>query len=112
MPTTAKRTKKVTTTKKKTTRAPSKLKAQKVSYRVTLNIMGKRTIATGPSIVDALSLLKPGIAKGKGILTVDNIATGETKDRVLMPFLVYRAFNMRGLSRDVALQQVASLFPL
>lgn len=89
----------------------AKKKAPKVggvSYTATANILGKKYTATASTARDAIAALNPGVAKGKCILSVSNGET--TRERVLMPMTVQKLFNMKGISREVALKHTSILF--
>lgn len=77
-------------------------------YTASVKVMGKNHIATGSSISDAISALAPQNCKGKGILTLEH--NGVKKERILMPVIVSRLFNTRGLTKEIALKQISTLF--
>jgi hypothetical protein len=77
-------------------------------YTATVKIMGKTFEASGTTITDSISALKPGNVKGRAILT---ISKGDTKqERILMPIAAFRLFNCRGLTQEVALKNASILF--
>ena len=86
--------------------ATSKTKEPKV--KTELIVMGRKSTATGKSVIDAVGKLKPEISKGRGILTVTQ--GKESKERILMPNIVYRLFNSHGMTRDIALKNISLLF--
>lgn len=95
---------------KKTTKKDSTPKAQ-LDYKITVQILGKKYEAVGSDVHDALlNLLKLKInnCKSKAVFTVSK---GDvSKERVIMPVVVYRLFNSSGLSREIALKQASILF--
>ena len=77
-------------------------------YSATVKVLGKTYKASGKTISDAIAGLTPENCKGYAILTVVN---GDImKDKILQPTQAFRLFNTLGLSRDIALKNVASLF--
>ena len=81
---------------------------KEAQYTASLNVLGRDYKATGVSVVDAVSKLEPTNCKGKGILTVSN---GEiTKEKVIMPFQLFRWFNGSRLMREVGLKNISILF--
>jgi hypothetical protein len=92
--------------KTKTKSKPVEKKAE--TYTAIVNVLGKKYMSTGKSILDAISILKPGICKGKAILTVK---VGDvSKDKILMPATVNRLFNSHGLTKELAIKNVSNLF--
>lgn len=80
----------------------------KNEYTTTLNVLGKTYTAKGKTIAEALLNLKPGIVRGRGILTVQ---LGDLKkERVLMPMVAYRLFSSRGMTQEVAIKNASMLF--
>lgn len=99
---------------KKTTKKSIKKVAKKVTpqeeYRVTAKILGQEYVATGPTLKEAVGNLEARNVKGKCIMTVYK---GETsKERVLMPALVFRLFNTSGLCKDITVKNISLLFGL
>ena len=79
-----------------------------MTYKVTLTMMGKKYNATGDSVADAVSKIKPNNVKAKGILTIEH---GENKrEKILMPHIAHRLFNSVGLNREVAMKNITILF--
>lgn len=78
--------------------------AKKQSCSVSIKVMGKVYKATGASVSEAIGNLKPGNVKGVGVLIVG------TKERILMPNVVYRLFNSHGIGRDIAIKNISLLF--
>ena len=80
-------------------------------YEATLLLLGKTYTAKGKTPFDAISGLNPqGMAKTKSILIV---AKGKRKrERVLMPFVINRMFNLSPTVREVTTKNVASMFDL
>lgn len=80
----------------------------KDTYKATIIVLGRKFEAKGVSVLDAINKLKPGNCKGKGILVVEH---GDVKkEKVLMPLVTFRLFNSAGMTREVAVKQVSSLF--
>jgi hypothetical protein len=86
----------------------AKKAAKKTGYTATANILGKKYTATAPSAHEAIAAINPGVARGKCILSVTNGET--TRERILMPMAVQKLFNMKGISRAVALKHTSILF--
>jgi len=85
-----------------------KIKDSSKNYSAIIKVLGKTYKSEGLTIQEAIENLKLSNCKGRGILTIDN---GEiSKDRVLMPTVVYRLFNTVGMSRDIAIKNVSLLF--
>jgi len=71
-------------------------------------VMGKKYVAEGTNVLDALSKLEVRGAKGKCILSVNN---GERNiERVLMPAQAFRLFNTAGITKEVTLKNIATLY--
>lgn len=85
-----------------------KKKKPERSFTAKINVLGKNFSASGASISEAISNLKPGNIKGKVILTLSK--GKKIKERILMPFAAMRLFNTAGLSREVNLKHVSMLF--
>jgi len=84
------------------------MKKKEDSYKATIKVMGKSYEASGSDVSSALLGLKPLNCKGKGILTIQH---GEVKkERVLMPMVLFRLFNTKGLTNEIAVKQAAMLF--
>jgi len=89
---------------------PKKKPTQKSEslYEASILIWGKKYQATGVTASEAISKLKPTNCNGKSILTIKH---GEVvKDRVLMPRVTFRLFTLAGLSHEIVLKQVSTLF--
>lgn len=94
--------------KTKKTKKVKEPKEVKPAYKATVKVMGKTYEASGDSALSAISSLKPGNCKGKAILTVTK---GDvSKERILMPPVVSRLFNMMGSSKEIAVKQISTLF--
>ena len=78
-------------------------------YKASVKVLGKTYSATGTTISDAIAHLDTGKnCKGRAILT---LSKGEkSKDRILMPFHAMRLFNTMGMTREVNLKRVSTLF--
>jgi len=79
-------------------------------YTAKVIIFGKTFTAKGDTATEAIANLQPGNAKGRVILCVEK--DGKTRERVLPAPVATRLFNSRGMSREVALKNAASLFDL
>ena len=79
-----------------------------MKYKASLTAMGQKCSATGETAIEAITNLKPKNVKAKGILTVEH--DGITRERILMPHIASRLFNMVGLNREVALKNMGILF--
>jgi len=79
-------------------------------YIARLIVLGKTYTAKGKDVLSAISALDPGIAKGKGILTL--IHGDKSRERVLQPGLVMKTFNTRGVFQEIARKRIATLFDL
>lgn len=77
-------------------------------YKTTLVIFGRRFIAEGETVGDALNKLTPGVARGKSILIIEK--DDFKKERILQPFMTYRLFNSHGMTKQVAIKNITSLF--
>ncbi len=91
---------------------PEDIKTEEVvvtkDYKATILILGKKFHSTGASISEVISNLKPGNCKGKSILSLER--NGRKVDRILMPVATYRLFNSVGLTKEISLKQISSLF--
>lgn len=77
-------------------------------YTAEIKVQGRTYQATGTTVAEAISSLKPTNCKGKGILTISH---GETKkERILMPVVTFRLFNTMGLTKEIAVKQASLLF--
>lgn len=88
-----------------------KVKAIKVSeslYKVTLNILGKEYTSEGSTIPLAISKLHPGIVRGRAVLVVEK--NDYRRERILQPIMLNRLFNTRGMSQEVTIKNITSLF--
>lgn len=88
------------------TKKPRKAKESFVNAE--LRIMGKVIKVKAKSVIEALNLIDIGNNKGKAILTVEK--DGVKRERVLMPMIVSRAFNTRGLIKEISIKRLSDLF--
>ena len=79
-----------------------------MTYKATYLMMGKKHTAEGDSAAEAISNLKLKALRAKGILAVEH--GEERRERVIMPQIASRLFNTVGLSREVALKNMALMF--
>lgn len=79
-----------------------------MKYEITLKVMGKKFTASGDTVIDALTVLKPMGIAGTCILTV--CYNGECKDRVLPTVMAKRAFQMQGASREAAIKNISLMY--
>lgn len=89
-------------------KAPVKKVAKEADFKAYIRVLGQSYVASGSSVVEAISNLPVKNAKGKAILSVE--VNGTKIDRILTPSLTFRLFNSSGLMREVALKQVSFLF--
>lgn len=90
------------------TKTKKVVKKVEPQYEARAIIMGRTVNSKGKTIPEAIENLKIGNLKGKVILTIKK---GEfERERILMPNMVSKLFNTRGLAREVVLKQVSSLF--
>ncbi|MES2224147.1 MAG: hypothetical protein V4469_04420 [Patescibacteria group bacterium] len=82
--------------------------SNKNDYIATVAIMGKRYKSSGADVSVAIGGLQPKNCKGRAILTLEH--NGIKKDRIIMPVLAFRLFNTQGLSREIALKNISTLF--
>lgn len=93
---------------KKATASKEPKKKKSDEYKVSVKILGVTYDATGETAVDAISKLTPKNCKGRGILVIEK---GDVrKEKILMPITAYRLFNTTGLSRQIALKNISTLF--
>lgn len=78
------------------------------NYKAVLIVLGKKYESSGETISEAISNIKVGNCKGKSVLTI--MRGSNKKDRVIMPAITYRIFNSQGLSRDIAIKNISTLF--
>ena len=81
---------------------------KKVEYKATLKVLGREYVSKGETVLDAISNLKPGMAKGKGILTIEN--GGVRKEKIIGGRYTLRLFSSAGLIKDILLKQVVGMF--
>lgn len=91
------------------------MKAKKITstpakslYKINILNFGRKYTATGDSVRGAISNLNLKNVKGRAVMTVEK--EGFKKERILQPMQAMRLFNTNGVSRDVALKGVSSLF--
>jgi hypothetical protein len=80
---------------------------KKKTYNATARILGKVYSSTGSTISEAIENLKPGQVRGVCVLTIKG---KEAKERIIAPIQTYKLFNSAGLTRQVSLKNVSSLF--
>lgn len=90
--------------KKKT---PKKV-ASKSDYTVAVKILGRIFTAKGATVLEALSKVDVGRARGKSIVMVSHGET--TKERILSMMQSNRLFNTAGLTQEIARKQISSMF--
>lgn len=88
---------------------PKKIVAREV-YNASIKILGKVYSATGTTVFEAISNLKPGNCKGMSILTIKH--GDSSKDKVITNIATFRLFNTHGISRDIALKNTSLMFQL
>lgn len=74
-----------------------------------VKLFGKTYIATGKTVLEAISKLKPEVARGASVLVLEK---GKArKERILTAQNTMRVFGSLGkLAREIALKQVSQLF--
>ena len=77
-------------------------------YTAELRTMGRSYTGIGTTALEAIEHINAKTARTSGILTVSK--DGTHKERVVGRVLVTRAFSSAGMTREVALRGVASLF--
>jgi hypothetical protein len=82
--------------------------AKSGDFKAYIRVLGQSYVASGASVVEAISNLPVKNAKGKAILSIE--VNGVRRDKILTPALTFRLFNSSGLMREVALKQVSFLF--
>lgn len=80
----------------------------RLPYKAILNSLGKNYEALGATVSEALNNIKPGIIKGRAILTVSH--DGKSRQRVLMPRIAIRLFNTFGMVHEIFLKNTSLLF--
>lgn len=96
--------------KKVTKKATKKAISPAEDYNVVVKILGKNYESTGKTIIEALNNLDIRNVRGKCIMTVSK--GNESKERVLMPAIVYRMLNTYGVSKEIAIKNVSLMFSL
>lgn len=86
----------------------TKVEKSNNEYEAIIKILGREYKSKGNTIEEAISSLKPQNCKGKAILSV--VRGDVRKDRILMPTTIFRLFNTRGFTREVAVKQSSLLF--
>lgn len=84
------------------------MKKKKGGYVVTITCLGQKVSGSGTSVLNVLQNIELRNVRGRTIMQVQH---GDvTKDRVIMPQVVMRAFNTNGFTRAICIKQIASLF--
>lgn len=78
------------------------------TYKAELTVMGKKFTSSGKTAEEAIQKLDIGNSKGRGVLVMKH--GDKTKESVLMPFMVSRVFQSRGLAQEVAIKNLSLLF--
>lgn len=89
-------------TKKKTSKRTSP------PYTASIKLFGKLYTAQGKTPTEAITKLSPGMARGVAVLSVSNGVIA--KERILSSMATTKLFNSVGLSREVALKNVSTMF--
>lgn len=77
-------------------------------YSVTITCLGQKVTGIGDTVLDTLKVMNLKNVRGKTIIVVTH---GKViKERIIMPQVVMRAFNTQGITRDISLKLIASLF--
>ena len=85
-----------------------KTKTKKEEYHATIKIMGREFRATGKTAIEAITNLKPSMAKGTSVLSVSKGAM--FKEKILNAPQTFRLFNASGLVREVNLKNISLIF--
>ncbi len=88
---------------KRTKKAPASK-----SYTATLKVLGRNYESTGKDIAEAISNLKPELAKGIAVLTL--IGEKKSQERLLYRTQTSRLFSPSALVREIMLKQIAARF--
>ena len=80
-----------------------------MSYKITLNNLGRNYEAKGATISEAITSFKLGKIVGRTILTVEN-GDGKKVERIIAPLIAKRAFNGAGMMREVAIKNLSLMF--
>ena len=81
-----------------------------MKYNATIKVLGKTYKATGSSVTEALSNLKPINPKTVSVLTISN---GEiSKEKILNMIQTFRLFCKNRIMHEMALKNISSLFSL
>lgn len=73
-----------------------------------IKVLGKTYTSQGKTIPEAIGNLKPGIAKGMSILTIQN--GDKTQDRVLPHIMTQRIFSPSPTTRLINIKQISMRF--
>lgn len=95
------------TKKAKISQAPTAQAVVK-PYSISIKILGKVFESSGDTVEEALLKLPVKNAKGRSIITVEH--DGLKKERIFMPPVTFRLFNTIGITKDIAIKQIAALF--
>lgn len=87
-----------------------KATSPKAPYQAMVTIFGKKYFATGETVREAITNLKPGNCNGRAIMVITKGTV--TREKILMPILARRLFNTQGITREIALKNAGLLFNL
>lgn len=91
-----------------TPKAKRAVKEKLAGYSIVITCVGQKVVGRGDTILDTLKSMDLYNARGKTIIAVTR--GGVTKERIVMPQVVMRAFNTQGMTRDISLKLIASQF--
>lgn len=84
--------------------------ADSSAYQASVKVFGKLFTAEGATCIEAITNLKPGVARGMSIVTV--IHNGRTQEKVLPMHLTARLFSPSATMREFALKTLSMRFDL
>lgn len=88
---------------------PKKASTKKAEkFEAIVNVMGKNYTGKGETVYEALGNVKLGLTAGKIIITVKH--DKNVKEKVVNTGTANLAFNTLGMTRDINLKRLATLF--
>lgn len=103
------------------TKKVAKKKEQKTVYTATFTLMGKKYTGKGKTALEALTdmKVKVPVVKVKSVLSMNKVVKegakkieDVTKEKVIMPAMVARCFNLSPTMREVGLKQLSLIFDI
>lgn len=82
------------------------------SYQVKIKTLAKEYFGSGDSVISAISNVSVGQDKpsGRAIITVSR--GDKKKERIMLPIMVQRLFNLSRITREIQLKNISLLFDL